>query len=208
MQAHMVIVERLGKVDLGMLRQRVRFRHDQHQLVLPVGQGLHASAAVHQIADAQIGRAILHRTHDVRAQMLFQVDLDVFMCTRKAAQILGQELHDGRNARMHAHMAAYAFGIFAQLVLHFVDTTQYGARMVQQVLAGWREGDAPCVAFQQGGMEQRLQIAQSLADGRGGNIGLVRRAPDAAGLAHGNKELQRSQVKTAGNGVVSGHGMR
>eukprot|EP01038_Epipyxis_sp_PR26KG_P002073 gene2073-2948_t len=61
---------------------------------------------------AQVGRAFLHCADHFAAQVLFEVDLDGLVRPGEHAQVFGQELHDGRNIRVHPHVAAHAVGIF------------------------------------------------------------------------------------------------
>ena len=56
-------------------------------------------------------------------------------------------------------------------------------------------------ACRQGG----LQVRQPLADRRGGDEFALRRAPDAAELAHRHEELQRGQVHAAGKTAFGGN---
>ena len=51
-------------------------------------------------------------------EVLLQVDLDLAVLAGKGAQVFGQELEDGRDVGMHAHVPAHPFGVLAQLALH------------------------------------------------------------------------------------------
>ncbi len=104
------------------------------------------------VADAQIGCALLHGVQYIGAQVFLQVDFDLAVRARKRAQVFGQKLKNGRDIGVHAHMAAHAFGVFAQFTLHALQAKQHGAGVVQQALAGRGEGDAPAVAVEQGGV--------------------------------------------------------
>ncbi|MNT81252.1 hypothetical protein D3C72_2208240 [compost metagenome] len=67
----------------------------------------------------------------VAGEVLLQVDLDLAVLARKGAQVFGQKLEDGRDVGVHAHMAAHAVGIFAELTLHALQAKQHGAGVVQ-----------------------------------------------------------------------------
>jgi hypothetical protein len=114
------------------------------------------------------------------------------------AQVLGQELHDGRDVGVDAHVAAHAVGVFAELALHLLQAVQHRARVVQQAFAGRREVDAARVAVEQGGAERGLEVRQPLADRRCRDEFALRRAADAAQLAHSHEQLQRGEVDAAG----------
>jgi hypothetical protein len=159
---------------------------------------LQVARAVGGVADAQVGRAFLHRAHDLGAQVLFQVDLDAGMLARESAQVFRQKLHDGRDAGVHAHMAAHAVSVFAELALHFLEAEQHRTRMVQQAFAGRRQIDAARVAVQQRGVQRGFEVGEALADGRSRDEFALGRLADAAQLAHGHKELKRGQVNAAG----------
>ena len=53
------------------------------------------------------------------------------MITDEGTEILGQKLHNSGNAGVHAHMAADPIGVLAEFALHFLQTEQDRARMVQ-----------------------------------------------------------------------------
>ena len=85
------------------------------------------------------------------------------MITDEGTEILWQKLHDGGDAGVHAHMAADPIGVLAEFALHFLQTEQDRARMVQQALAGRGQVHAARVSVEQGRVEGGLQIAQALA---------------------------------------------
>jgi len=129
--------------------------------------------------------------------VLLQIDLDLSMRAGKRAQVLGQELHDGREVGVHAHMAAHALGVLGEFALHALQAEQHGACVVQQALARGCGGDTAAAAPQQRRAHHGFEIGQALAHRRGGDVFLLRRAADAAEFAHGDEELQRGQVDAA-----------
>ncbi|MCY1538927.1 hypothetical protein D9M68_744900 [compost metagenome] len=209
MQAHVVPVEAVGKSQLFAVRQGVVTRHDQHQLVLPVGAGLQVGrgGAHPRVADAQIGRAFLHGPNHLAGQVFLQVDLDLVVQAGEAAQVLGQELDDGRDVGMHAHMITHTVGVLRKFALHLVQAEQHRARVVEQALAGGRGSGASGMAVKQRGAHGAFKIGKALAHGRGGHEFLLGRLADAAALAHRHKELERGEVEAAGKAAVRGvHG--
>jgi hypothetical protein len=162
MQADLVVIQRGFKADGALRAQRVAPGNDEHQFVGAVGQHLQVARAVGGVADAQVGRAFLHGAHDLCAQVLFQVYLDAGMLARESAQVFRQKLHDGRDAGMHAHVAAHAVGIFAELALHFFEAEQHRARVVQQAFAGGRQVDAAGVAVQQRRVQRGFEVGERL----------------------------------------------
>ena len=156
------------------------------------------------VADAQVSRAFLHGPHYLRGQTLFQVDLYLAMFLDEGAQVLGQELDDGRNAGMHAHMAAHAVGVLAEFALHLLQAEQHRAGVMQQAFAGRRQVDTARVAVQQRGVEGGFQIGQALAHGGCGDELALGRLADAAEFAHRHEQLQRGEVDPAGEGAFGG----
>ena len=84
-------------------------------------------------------------------------------------------------------MAAYAIGIFAQLALHFFQAEQHRTRMVQQAFARRRQVNTPGMAVQQRCIQRGFEVAQALADGRGGNEFALGGLANAAQFAHGHE---------------------
>ncbi len=138
MQAHDVPVQNCFKINSVQRCQLVPCGHYKHQAIRAVraaGQALACRPAHAHVADAQVGRAFLHGVQHGRAQVFLQVDLDLAVLARKRAQVFGQKLEDGRDVGVHPHMAAHAFGVFAQFALHALQPEKHGARMVQQAFA-------------------------------------------------------------------------
>ena len=119
----------------------------------------------------------------------------------ESAQVLGQELDDGRDVGVDAHMASHAVRVLRKLGLHLLQAEEHGAGMVQQALPGRREVDAAGMPVQQRCLQRRLQVREALAHGGGGNVFPLGRASDGSQLAHGHEELQRGQVDPAGEGA-------
>jgi hypothetical protein len=156
------------------------------------------------VADAQVGRPFLDGAHDLRRQMLLQVDLDLGVVVDEAAQVFRQELHHGRNAGMDSDMSAHAVGVFAEFTPHLLQAEQDRSGMVQQAFAGRGQVDSPGVPVEQRGVQREFQIGQPLAHGRGCDEFALCRLPDAPELAHSDKQLQRGEVDPAGEGAFGG----
>ena len=199
LQADDVPLHDFVEAQRAAVREGVALGHHHHQPVASVQTRVqavqHGSGA--GVAQAQVGSAFAHGVQHVGAEMLLQVDLDLRMLRGKRTKVFRQELHDGRDVGVHAHMAAHAVGIFAELALHALQPEQHGTRVVQQAFTGGRERDAAAVPVEQGGVHCRFQIGQALADGRCGDELALRRTPDAAQFAHGHEQLQRRQIDTA-----------
>ncbi|MCY1531121.1 hypothetical protein D9M68_663370 [compost metagenome] len=194
----MVEGQRVDEIDRFVRGQRVPFGHDQREAVVSIRKALQLARAAGDVAHAEVGRALLHRADHFAAQVLLEVDLDGLVRAREHAQVFRQELHDGRDVGVHPHVAAHAVGVFAELALHLLEAVEHRAGVVQQAFAGRREVDAARMAVEQGGAERGLQVGQPLAHGRGRDELALRRAPDAAQLAHGHEQLQRREVDAAG----------
>ena len=208
MQADVVEVQRVLEGDGLAPGQRMAARHDQHQFVVPVGQGLQLVAGRGgDVADAQVRRAFVHRAQHLGAEVLLQVDLHLRMLAAECPEILRQELHDGRDVGVDAHVAAHAVGVFGQLRLHLLQAEQDAAGVVQQAFARRRQLHAARVAIEQGRLERGFQVREALAHGGGGDELALRGAADRAQLADSDEELQRGQVDPAGEGAFGGaHG--
>ena len=97
--------------------------------------------------------------------MLLQIDPHLLMRAHEAAQVLGQELHDGRHAGMHAHRAAHALGVFAKVAVQFFHSVQHAARVLKQAVTGGCQANAAPLALEQGGADGGFQLGHALADG-------------------------------------------
>lgn len=69
---------------------------------------------------------------------LLQIDTQRLMRTEEGLQVFRQELHDRRQVRRHADMAADAVRIFGEFDRDLFEIEQHDAGMVQQRFAGRR----------------------------------------------------------------------
>ena len=121
-QADMVIVQAGFECDGFFLRERMAAGNDQDEFIFSIRQHLQLMplAGHARVADAQVGRAFLHGANHLGAQVFLEVDLDRGVLADESAKVFRQELHDRRNARVHADVAAHAVGVFAELALHLL----------------------------------------------------------------------------------------
>ena len=117
-----------------------------------------------------------------------------FMDAEKIRQVLGQELHDRRQIREHANVAADALRIFGQFDGDFFDVQQRDAGMVQQRFARRRQHHALGQPLEQGYAESEFEIGQPLADGGCRDAFANRRPRQVHFLAHRDEQPQRRQI--------------
>ncbi|ASL25958.1 hypothetical protein ACG10_06250 [Azotobacter chroococcum] len=186
----MLVVERLGEGDAGPSGQRMLVVDQHGQVVLAVGNELQIAAGHGFAADAEIGIALGHAAHHVRAETLLDVHLDMFVGEQELGDLLGQELHDRGHVGEDAHMPARPFRVLAQLALQAFHVAHQLPGMTQQGLPGRGRHHAALAAHQQRGLEGRLDVGDALAQRRGRDELALAGAGDRALLADRHEQPQ------------------
>ena len=165
-QADVLVVERVDERHRPSVGQRVSRRHRQHHVVAAVRDDFEVLGAHRAGDDADVGRAVGDRTHDVVAHALAQVDVDVRVGRQVTAQHRRQEFGDRRGAGGDAQVALEAARVLLQVAAHALELVQHDARVMQQRLAGRGQGHALGRAVQQLGADRRFEVLDARA-GRG-----------------------------------------
>jgi hypothetical protein len=131
------------------------------------------------------------------ARPFLQVDAQQLVGVEEGLQILGQELHDRRQVRQHANMAANAVRIFRQFDGDLFDIEQRDTGMVQQRFASRRQRHALGQPPEQRDAERQFEIVHPLGDGRCRDALALRRPRQVLLLADRDEQPQRRQVDPA-----------
>ena len=70
--------------------------------------------------------------NNLRAHLLFQVNLDCRMLMQEGTEILGQELNDRGGVRINVHVSLNPLTVFTQVRIKTLKIAEDVARMVQQ----------------------------------------------------------------------------
>jgi hypothetical protein len=152
-------------------------------------------------------RRLRHGLQHVGAQVFLQVDLDLAVLAGKGAQVFGQELHDGRDVGVHAHMAAHAVGVFAELALHALQAVQHGAGVVQQARPP-ASGHATAVAVEQGvstasRSDRRLLTAEAAMNSRSAARPMLPSSHTATNSCSEVRSMRRAKLRSEFHGGCS-----
>jgi uncharacterized protein len=165
-QAHEILVQRLAERDAAALGERMTVRHDQHQAIQGEGHGLEFRRGVDRVGyDAELDPSARDRTHDLRAGALFDLEVDIWMAGKKAADQGRQEFQRGRRVGQHADPATQALGELAEFAAHLVELPADDARVMDQGETGRSRADAAPLTLEQGHTQRPLKVAQAFAGG-------------------------------------------
>jgi hypothetical protein len=119
------------------------------------------------------------------------------MHAEEGLEVLGQELHDRREVRQHANMAADALRIFREFDRDLFDIEQRDTGMVQQGFAGRRQRHALGQPPEQRDTKGQFEIVHPLGDGRCRDALALSGPREILLLADGDEQPQCRQVDPA-----------
>lgn len=202
LQAHIVKVERVHKVNRRRTGQGVTPGQHQHQAVAAVGNGLQALGAHQAGHDADVGLALRDRADDVVRKAFAQVDIDIGVAQQVAAQDRWQVLPQGRRVGKHPQVSLDAPGVLLQIAPQVLDLAQHRAGMVHKGLARRRERDALAGAVEQLGADAFLQIFDARACRRQGDVRGLGAFGQAVGFGNTHHQAQVNEIKVHGHGGI------
>ena len=169
-------------------------------MVGPIRQRAHTAQVGGVPQHADVGGALAHAAHDLRAHEFVQADPHRLVARQERGDVVGQLLGQHRQARHHAHAAVRTGRKLAQFRVHTFHAAEQFVRAPQQRLAGSRGHDAAPAAHDQCRAHRLLERGDALADRRRHDRFARRRARDVALLADGDEQAQRDGVERASHG--------
>jgi hypothetical protein len=170
-------------------------RRDEDELIGREGEGLKISEIDDVRDDADIDESLRHRSDDVVARVLLEIDIDPGMACKERFESLRQELGERRCIRLHADPALQAAGMLRQFALHVLDLLERALSMMDEGLAGRREGDAAPAAFEQGDARKLFHLPDAAACRCERHMGHLGAARDARAFCDMEKQLQIDEIE-------------
>ena len=143
----LLVGERGGEGHRLATRQRMRGRHDDAHVVGAIRERREPGQVARVPAHAEVGGPFAHAADDFGADALLEAHAHRLVLREEAADVVGQEFRQHRQAREHANAAVRAACELGQFGAHPFQRVQHVARLAQQRFARRRRRDAAAAAL-------------------------------------------------------------
>ena len=133
-------------------------RHDEHELVVAVGQKLNARESAAKGADADVGAVFRHELHDLVGPHLHELDVDFGVGDEKLRDVCRQVVKGSAVVGNDADDACLVLGKGHELKLHLLDAARDLLGIAVDDAAGLGELDAAYAACQKLHAERTFEV--------------------------------------------------